>query len=239
MKKSVGDVMTKETVVLSPDDTIFEAAGRLAERNISGAPVVENGKVVGIVSEADLMRAALPPAKVDKPRSSTMALLSLFLRGQATQAPEDATVASIMSGDVVTALPTSSIWDAASLMERRGVKRLPVVDNDGGLVGIVSRADLVGTMARTDDELRQDVLETIALAGEDSVKGVEVDVDKGTVTLQGSADRKTTKGVALKLAAQVPGVLEVVDRLEFESDDTGEIPRQKDPWAIGPLVKGE
>lgn len=239
MKKSVGDVMTKETVVLSPGDTIFEAASRFAESHISGAPVVDQGKVVGIVSEADLMRAALPPAKIDKPRSSTMTLLSLFLRGHAAPAPEDATVASIMSDDVVTTLPTASIWDAASLMERRGVKRLPVVDNDGRLVGIVSRADLVGTMARTDEELRQDVIETIALAGEDSVKGVEVDVDKGTVTLRGSADRKTTKGVVLKLAAQVPGVLEVVDRLEFESDDTEDIPHQKDPWAVGPLVKGE
>lgn len=240
MKKVVADVMTHETVSLSPTDTVHEAASRLAQHDISGAPVVENGKVIGIVSEADLMRAAIPPAKVDKPRSSTMTLLGLFLRGQGTEPSDDATVASIMTEDVVTVLPSASIWDAASTMEKRGVKRLPVIDKDGELVGIVSRADLVGAMARTDDELRKDVLEAIAIAGDESVKDVEVEVDTGTATLRGATDRKSTIDVVLKLAAQVPGILEVVDRLEFESDDTGEIPRrQKDPWAIGPLVKGE
>lgn len=237
MKKVVADVMTQEPVVLSPGDSIFEAASRLAQHNISGAPVVENGNVVGIVSEADLMRAALPPAKVDKRRSPTMTVLGLLLGGQGIRPWEDATVASIMTEKVVTIPPTASIWDAARRMELRGVKRLPVVENGGPLLGIVSRADLVGAMARTDDELKEDVTQTIALAGEESVAGVEVDVDTGTVTLSGSTDRKTTKGIAVKLAAQVPGVLEVVDRLEFDSDETRDIPRQKDPWAVGPLVK--
>ena len=116
---------------------------------------------------------------------------------------------------------------------------LPVIDKNDHLVGIVSRADLVGTMARTDDELREDVLEAIGLMGEESVENVEVEVDSGKVTLRGATDRKTTKGIVSKLAAQVPGILEVVDGLEFESDDTQEIPRQKDPWAIGPLVKDQ
>lgn len=239
MKQSVADVMTHESVSLSPSDTLHEAAALLAQNNISGAPVVENGTVVGIVSEADLMRAAIPPAKVDKPRSSTMTLLGLLLRGQVARPSEDATISSVMTEDVITVAPTASIWDAASTMARRGVKRLPVVDKEGKLVGIVSRADLVGAMARTDDELREDVREAISIAGEDSVKGVEVEVQRGRATLTGATDRKTTKEIALKLAAQVPGILEVVDRLEFESDDTREIPRQKDPWAVGPLVKGQ
>lgn len=239
MKKTVADVMSRETVELSPSDSIHEAAASLAQHGISGAPVIENGKLIGIVSEADLMRAAIPPAKVDKPRSSTMALLGLFLRGQSTQPPHDATAASIMTESVVTVSPTASIWEAASVMERHDVKRLPVIDKDGNLVGIVSRGDLVGTLARTDEELREDVLEAITLAGEESVKDVEIDIDTGKVTLRGSTDRKTTKGIALKLAARVPGIVEVVDRLEFDSDDTREIPRQKDPWATGPLVKDD
>lgn len=237
MKKSVADVMTTETVALSPSDTLHEAAMLLAQRNISGAPVVQDGAVVGIVSEADLMRAAIPPAKVDKPRSSTMTLLGLFLRGQVSQPSDDATIASVMTDDVVTVTPTASIWEAASTMESRDVKRLPVVDKTGALVGIVSRADLVGAMARTDEELRADVREAMSIAGEESVAGVEIEVERGTATLTGATDRKSTKSIALKLASQVPGILEVVDRLEFESDDSGEIPRQKDPWAIGPLVK--
>lgn len=229
MKKTVADVMTHETVALSPTNTIHEAAGRLGQHNISGAPVVENGKVIGIVSEADLMRAAIPPAKVDKPRSSTMALLGLFLRGQGIQPSDDATVASIMTEDVVTVPPTASIWDAASTMEDQDVKRLPVIDKDGALVGIVSRADLVASMARTDAELREDVLEAIAVAGEETVKDVEVEVDRGRATLHGVADRKTTKSLALKLAAQVPGIVEVQDRLGFERDETKNFPGRKDP----------
>lgn len=221
--------MTHETVALSPTDTIHEAAARLAQHNISGAPVVENGRVIGVVSEADLIRAAIPPAKVDKPRSSTMALLGLFLRGQGIQPSDDATVASVMTEDVVAAPPTASIWDAASTMQKRDVKRLPVIDREGALVGIVSRADLVGSMARTDDELREDVLEAIAVTGEESVKEIEVEVDSGRATLRGTAGRKTTKTIALTLAAQVPGIVEVKDRLEFDWDDTKAIPRHKDP----------
>ena len=229
MKKTVADVMTHEAVVLSPTDTIHDAAARLGQHGISGAPVVENGRVIGVLSEADLMRAAIPPAKVDRPRSSTMALLGLFLRGQGIQPSDDATVASVMTEDVITVPPTASIWDAASTMQKRDVKRLPVIDKEGDLVGIVSRADLVGSMARTDDELRKDILDAITVTGEDSVKDVEVEVDTGRATLRGTTDRKTTKAIALKLASQVPGIVEVEDRLEFDRDDTRAIPRRRDP----------
>lgn len=239
MKRSVVEVMTDKPIALSPNDTLHEAAALLAEHHISGAPVVDNGSVVGIVSEADLMRAAIAPAKVDRPRSSTMTLLGLLLRGQVNQPSHDARVASVMTDDVVTVAPSATIWDAASMMEQRGVKRLPVVDKDGQLAGIVSRGDLVGAMARTDEELRDDVREAMSIAGEESVSGVEVEVERGTATLTGATDRKSTKSIALKLAAQVPGILEVVDRLDFHSDDSEDIPRQKDPWAVGPLVKGE
>lgn len=235
-KRTVADIMTRDVVTLSPKETIHEAAARLAERRISGAPVVDDGRLVGVISEADLMRTAIRPASIGKARTSTMALLGLFLRGQATHPTEDVTVGSVMTSSVVTAAPTTGIWEAASKMEREGFKRLPVVDGDD-LVGIISRADLVAAVARTDTQLRDDVLEAIAIAGEDSVERVEVEVHRGVVALTGITDRRTTKSLVLKLAARVPGILEVVDHLGFESDDTREIPREKDPWAVGPLVK--
>ena len=95
----------------------------------------------------------------------------------------------------------------------------------------------VATIARTDEEMRTDVLDAIALAGEEAVEGVVVEVQEGTVTLAGTADRKTTKELVPRLAADVSGVVDVIDRLDFESDDTAQIPRQKDPWANGPLLK--
>ena len=235
-RRTVGGVMTPDPVTVSPSDTIHATAALLAENGISGAPVVQRGTLVGVVSESDLIQAAFPPATINRP-ASRMTVLGLVLRGLPSQFAEDATVASVMTEDVVTVGSTTSVGDAAATMLRRQVKRLPVVDAEGHLVGIISRADLVAAMARTDEELRNDVLAAIALAGEESVEDVEVEIEQGTATLRGTADRKTTKDVALKLAAQVPGVLDVVDSLEFESDDTKEIPRQKDPWAIGPLVK--
>ena len=147
----VEDVMTCLVVKLSPKDTSHEAAAVLAQNNISGAPVVRDGKVVGIVSEADLMRAVIEPTHRDRERS-TMSLVSLFLRGEVAETLSDVTVGSLMSEFVVTVDPSATVREAASIMERHGVKRLPVTDPDGDLVGIVSRADLVATMARADAE---------------------------------------------------------------------------------------
>lgn len=236
-KKSVAAAMTRDPVTIAPDETIHAAAGKLARYEISGAPVVDRGRLVGVVSEADLLREAFPPAAINKPGSAPRTLLGVFLRGRAPGLPDEATVASVMTENVVTIVPSASLSEAAATMNRRGFKRLPVVDYADHLVGIISRADLVAAIARTDEELHDDVLEAIALAGEESVDDVEVHVRQGTATLSGTVDRRSTKDVALKLAARVPGVLEVVDRLDFESDDTRGVPRQKDPWAIGPLVK--
>ena len=235
--KKVEAIMTSLVVKLYPEDTIHEAAMRLAQNDISGAPVVSAGKVVGIVSEADLMRAAIPPAKVDRGHS-TMSLLGSLLRGQVQQPLADSKVRSVMSEFVVTVAPSASIWEAAQVMDRHGVKRLPVTDEDGTLLGIISRADLVAVMARSDDELRKDVLSAIATLGDDPTKGIRVQVENGVAALRGRADRKTTRDLTVKLAANVPGIIEVLDRLEFEWDDTKTAPRLKDPWAVGPLVKG-
>lgn len=238
-KRTVAGVMTRHPVTISPDQTIHEAAARLTKYRISGAPVVAKGELVGVISELDLMRAALAPAAIDRRRSTTATLLGLFLRGRLARVPEDATVASAMTRHVVTVEPTTTLSDAAATMQRSRLKRLPVVDDEGHLIGILSRADLVAAMARTDEELHADVLDAIALAGEEAIEDIEVEVHEGTATLRGTADRKTTKDVALRLASQVPGVIDVVDALGFRSDDSKDIPRQKDPWAVGPLVKGE
>ena len=121
----VEDVMTHLVVMLFPGDTISQAAKRLAHNAISGAPVVQDGKVIGIVSEADLIRAAMRR------------------QGQ--------TMRDVMTHRVEQIEPGTSIWKAAAIMEGRGVKRLPVVDESGHLLGIVSRGDVVKAIAREDD----------------------------------------------------------------------------------------
>jgi len=215
----VQDVMTHLVVMLYPNDTLHDAARKLARNQISGAPVVEDGKVVGIVSESDLVTAAMPSIRSERGAS----ILDFFtvIGHRRSRAHHHAQhVSEIMSPVVIQIPPTTSIWKAASIMERRGVKRLPVVDEEGFLMGVISRADVVKAMARDDDQIREDVVQAVQLLGADAIGDLEVDVTDGIATLTGRTDRKTTLELAIKLVSRTPGVIDVVDRLSFELDDT-------------------
>ena len=215
----VRDVMTHLVVMLYPTDSVHQAAQRLARNHISGAPVVEDGKVIGFVSESDLIHAVMPPLPIDR-GGSVLDFLSLVGRARPSTHQHGKTVAEVMSSMVIQISPEASIWKAASVMERRGVKRLPVVDEEQYLLGIVSRADLVRAMAKDDAEIAADVIEAIRVLGQEMVDGLEVEVDEGVATITGTADRKSTRELAAKLAARTPGVVEVLDRMSFETDDT-------------------
>jgi CBS domain-containing protein len=145
----VKEVMTRSVVTIAPDETLQRAAGRLAKHRIAGAPVVEEGKLVGMVTEQDIVRAVLPPV----PTEGSLSVLEVMAHiDQVENRPSQKTVADAMSTLVVDISPEASLWEAATEMEQRGVNRLPVVDESGALVGIVSRADLVRIMGRQPDE---------------------------------------------------------------------------------------
>ncbi len=113
------DIMTQDVVTVSPDTRLRDLAKILAEKRISGVPVVEGGKVVGICSEADLLRAG----DMDRP------------------------VGEVMVTDVVSVGPDTDVQEIARLMADHSIKRVPVMGCEGRLVGIVSRADIVRSMA--------------------------------------------------------------------------------------------
>jgi CBS domain-containing protein len=234
----VRDVMTKLVVKLYPKDSIRDAAMRLAQNNISGAPVVQEKLIVGIVSEADLLRAAAP-ADPDRRRATVLGIVPVWGRAAATVQDEITSVGEIMTKEVVTVSPEASVWDAAGLMERHGVKRLPVAGPDKELVGVISRGDIVRVMAREDDVLQDDVVAALATLGSECTSNIQVQVQDGIATLRGRADRRSTKEIALRLAALVVGVAQVVDSLGFDDDDGHVEPHKTegDPWAVGPLVK--
>src|SRR5688572_2841765 len=121
----VDDVMTRLVVTVRPETPIHEAAQRLAADGISGAPVLVDGKVEGVISEADLIRASLPPAPVDR-GLSVLDMFSIIGRGHAMP-HHRGTVGEIMSPLVIQIPIGTSIWKAAEIMDRRGIKRLPVV----------------------------------------------------------------------------------------------------------------
>ena len=143
----VKDVMTHLVVTLRPEDTIPQAAKRLLSNRISGAPVAEGGKVVGVVSEADLVRAFMPPTDRSSPFMAPHPMMFL-VRGSAPREVHNITVADVMTEKVISVRPHESIWEAASLIDRHGVRRLPVLDSDGYVIGVVTRSDLVRGMAR-------------------------------------------------------------------------------------------
>lgn len=143
---AVQDVMTTDVVTVSPEDSIHEAARRLTGNRISGMPVVTGRLVVGIVSESDLIAALTPLA--ERERGMTLLDFVMWTREPADRSHEPAVVDDVMSKVVATIAPTATMWEAAAAMHRRGVKRLPVTDNEGRLIGIVSRADLVRAIAQ-------------------------------------------------------------------------------------------
>ncbi len=143
--------MTRLFVALKPTDSIQYAAQRLARNHISGAPVTEHGKAAGVISESDIVRAAYRPETgivtnfLDAVANATHEATSQTLR--------ETLVADAMSAPAITAPPEMTIREAATLTERYGVKRLPVVDPDGYLIGVISRADLVRVMGQTKQAL--------------------------------------------------------------------------------------
>ena len=142
----VKEAMTHLVVTLRPQDKLTDAVKRLLSNRISGAPVVEGGRLVGVVSEADLVKAFMPSS----PRGffpAASPLMFLLVRGTPRPEARYSAVGDVMTKDVVTIGPNDSIWEAASLIDRYGVRRLPVVDAGGFVIGVLARSDLVRCMA--------------------------------------------------------------------------------------------
>lgn len=195
----VKDVMTRDVVSVQSDSSLRDAAHILSERRISGLPVTnQNGQVVGVVSEADFVNAA---GRVRSVRPFFARLL-----GRSTSGPEirDTTVAAVMTSPARTIEPDRPVAEAASRMARWNVNRLPVSEN-GKLVGIISRADIVSLYARSDDELAAAVAD--ALAGND---GLTVErVQDGLVVLAGRVRHRALAEAARATAGQIEGVIAV------------------------------
>lgn len=154
----VGDVMTRSVVTVSPGTGFQDLIATMAEHHVSGIPVVDDGgRVVGIVSEADLLREG------SHDRARTRALDWFLHPGRAEDARGRAhDAAAIMTTSVITVRLETSIWEAIRTLREAGVKRLPVVDGEGVPVGIVSRVDLLTASIRSDEEIAEQVRAVVA-----------------------------------------------------------------------------
>ena len=145
----VAEVMTREVVTLTPEASISEAARCFTEHRISGAPVLDGeGRVVGMLTEGDLLPQ---PKRLGISRLQLPALFGEHLGGQSLdelfQRSRDRRIDEVMETEIVTTRPDETVGEAASSMAEHGVKRLPVLDADGRLVGILSRQDVLRFLA--------------------------------------------------------------------------------------------
>ncbi|MEV6158660.1 CBS domain-containing protein, partial [Nonomuraea sp. NPDC052129] len=135
------------------------------------------------------------------------------------------TAGELMTAPAHVTTPDSPIVLAARLMDTHGVKRLPVIDADGKLVGIVSRRDLLKVFLRTDEEIRELVLAGIPTSTMwTDPKGLDVKVAEGVVTLTGVVSRHTESIAAVRMAESIDGVVAVHDELTWKHDDVLEVP---------------
>ena len=214
------DVMTTDVITVDPDTTVQAVATLLAERGISGAPVVDSsGRPVGIISEGDLLhRAEIGTARRHRERRR-----SWWLDHFASELARDyvkshgRTVRDIMTRDVVTATENTDLGDVAALLEAKRIKRVPIT-RDGKVIGIISRANLVRALAATkgaplregEDDDRTIRARLLAELGREEWAKVwpeDIIVRDGVVHFWLSSDAPQENKQALRVAAETtPGV---------------------------------
>jgi CBS domain-containing protein len=213
---NVADVMTADVVTVGVETPLRDVAALLSERKISGVPVGEEGRVVGVVSEGDII------AKERGPRSERRSLFGALLDDRATAELklEARTAGAAMTSPAVTIAPDRPVADAAGLMVDKGVNRLPVVNADGALLGIVTRADLVRVFVRTDAELTNEIREDVLLNVLWITPGsVDVTVADGVVTLKGEVENRPTAEMLPGFVQRVPGVVAVHSDVTWEEEN--------------------
>jgi CBS domain-containing protein len=205
----VREVMTESVFTVTPDTPLKAVATRMLEYGISGMPVVEGVRVLGVVSETDILfkervapdRKGLVDWLVHYGEDPPLAKLDARTAGEAMTAP------------AVTIKPGRSVADAAALLLDLGIDRLPVVDGDE-LIGIVTRSDLVRAFTRGDAEIERDIRQNGALhrlwIDPDEV---QVTVEDGIVVLSGTVETPDQAESLVAFAESTPGVVSVESRL--------------------------
>lgn len=203
----VVDVMTSDVITVRPGTTITEAARLMFRNRISGLPVCDDEAcLIGMITEADFLRLEVA-------------------RHNETMMEAVETVAQVMTQNVTTIGPAVPLADAARVMVYEDINRLPVVDGESRMLGIISRLDVVAAFTRPDDvvedEIREDVLRRILGVDLDAI---DVTVTSGIVTLTGTIGTRAESALLEELVRRLDGVLRVDNQLIWLSaaDRAGE-----------------
>ena len=208
----VSDVMTKDVLYVGPEDRLRRAATLMRENRIGGLPVVDNGKVVGMITESDFLNMA-----AETPAGERHGFLDALFGGHGAAHP-NTLVGEAMTKDPINVGASMSIREAARRMKRHRIKRVPVVTDDGELVGILSRADVMKVFARDDDAIGHDVAEILHRYRFDhQVKAVTVD---GRVTISGEVEHRSGAELIEEILFRILGVIEVDNKVDWIYDDS-------------------
>jgi CBS domain-containing protein len=224
------DIMTPNVITVGPEDAVQDVARLLLRNQISGAPVVDaRGAIIGVVSEGDLMRRA--EIDTDEKRSwwrrawaGRERLARDYVRTNARK------VADVMSSPAITVGPDTSLREVASLLERKGIKRVPIVDG-GKLVGIISRANLLRAFvafyvaptaeATSDEEIRERVYSRLRSQHWVAPVTLNIVVDQGVVELWAAVNSEAERKAIRVAAETTPGVTAVKDHVMIGAIPSG------------------
>jgi CBS domain-containing protein len=213
MNATVKDVMTTHVMAVREIASFKEIATRLHEQHVSAFPVVDlDGKVIGMVSEADL----LPKEALE---GTVPSVLHSLGRSREQSRITAVNAADLMTKPAVTIGPDAPVTHAARLMYNRRVKRLPVTDDGGRLIGIVTRSDVLSVYSRPDTEIRREITEDLILGKFlcDPAK-FTVTVKDGIVTIEGTPETTAVGHDLINDARHVEGVVAVRDRLSYPAN---------------------
>jgi CBS domain-containing protein len=205
----VKDIMTAAVVAVRADASYQDLAAQLRRQRVSGFPVVgDEGKVIGVVSESDLLAAATPGSAGHGP-----AVRHHLHHHRLPAAP---TAADLMTSPAVTIGPDEPVRRATQLMSARKLRRLPVVDHDGRLVGILSRADVLSVFTRPDEEIHREVCQDVIADGFFlDPAPFTVTVTDGIVTLAGDLGSVILGRNIADQVRHLEGVVAVRDRFTY------------------------
>jgi CBS domain-containing protein len=210
MNVTVNDVMTTTVVAVKKGASYKEMAALLRKYRVSAFPVLDDDqKVIGIVSEADLLAKEVLNADRGGP-------ITAMLHHKELDKADGVTAGDLMSSNVVTVTPDDTVEQAARLMYHLQVKRLPVVDAGGYLVGIVSRSDLLAVFDRPDQEIRAEIVDDVILH-EFLIDPAlfTVTVAEGVVTIKGAPETVELGHNLMTRIRNITGVVAVRDELDW------------------------
>ena len=224
----LNELMTPDVITIGPDAPLKEAARRMIEARVSGLPVTDDsGALVGIVTEADFVKEEAGRRSAQRAR-----LLRWLHREPVTD--DEHWVRDVMTSHVITLPADADHAEAARVMEHEGIKRIPVVDETGRLIGVISRSDILRAFARPDSEiireLSDDVIRRVLWIDQ---KRVKIGCENGNLTLSGQLETRSDAQLLVELAKRLDGVVSVKDRLSWEIDNT-KLEMVSPPMATGP-----